>query len=50
MRYPELVGLTLALAESDRLGHAARSGAHLLPSLMAHHAALARVADLEGKR
>jgi tRNA(Arg) A34 adenosine deaminase TadA len=50
IRYPELVGLTVALAESDRLGHAARSGARLLPSLMAHHPALARVAELEGKR
>jgi tRNA(Arg) A34 adenosine deaminase TadA len=50
IRYPELVGLTITLAKNDELGHAARSGGALLPSLIAHYPALVRVAEQEGER
>jgi tRNA(Arg) A34 adenosine deaminase TadA len=45
-RYPELVALTIELAQGDSLGHAARTGAALVPTLRSHKSALARVAEL----
>lgn len=43
-RFPELIGLTLDLAEGDGLGQAARSGVALPLALAPYAAAIARVA------
>jgi hypothetical protein len=43
-RYPELVRLTLAIAQNDTLGQAARAGAALPDALLPHAAAISQVA------
>jgi len=45
-RSPELVRLTLDLAQGDSLGNSARSGATLPAALAPHEAALAAIAEL----
>ena len=46
-RYPDLVSLTIALAKDDVLGHSARSGIEVVPTLAPHYLALARVAEVQ---
>jgi hypothetical protein len=44
-RYPELVSLTLDLAQSDSLGKAARSGTALPIALTPHYSRIKRVSE-----
>lgn len=44
-RYPQLVALTLELAQTDRLGESARAGATLVQALLPHYPTLLQVAE-----